>query len=363
MKDFLYATIFLFVHAACPAHGATPVAFTAKGVVTTAQSTQTLNIWSDGVHTRRELIVPHDESLNFYYDDIKRQVWIYGPTHACVQNRGETVTIPRGRLIGNEVIDGHPTAVFKEDTIVFQEGKGIPKSAFEWRATDLGNLVIQTRSFDGDQYNLRNIVVGAPVTKALEFPSSCKDDKTLYKPMHAGPAPKGFRIARFSDLTCRKLPPLDINAELPSDFQTREVDRFGCFSGTKDDLAQLKFDDDEIDFHGLKHGVFWVRESDTTKYDAYTKQFVSEMGPQEQWTEAMAQSGARDVDVKWEPFLGIPTIRVTATVDGKTARMFFFGFGDRRALRISYQSAGKDDDADAAAWQNFLDSFSRADRE
>lgn len=313
------------------------------------------------MHTRRELLAPNSEGLNFYYDDTKRQVWIYGPNRACEQHPGEASTIPRGRLIGNEVIDGHPTAVFKEDTIVFQEGKGIPKSAFEWRATDLGNLVIQTRSFDGDEYKLRNIILGDPATTEIGFPSSCKDDKTLYKTVHSGPAPKGFRTARFIDLTCKKLPPLAINFELPSNFETREIGHLGCFSGTRDDLDRLKSGDEEIDFDRLKHGVFWARQSDTTKYNAYTKQFVSEMGTEELWTSAMAQQGARDVEVKWEPFLGIPTIRVTATVGAKTARMFYFGFSDRQALRISYQSASKDDSDDAMVWQNFLDSFSRAD--
>lgn len=194
-----------------------PIAYQAEAVADA--TTQTQQVWSDGVHTRGESTASNDDKSGYYTDSEKKLTWVYGPTFPCVQVPSHASTSPKiEELVGGETLDGHPTQKFMVSSNTVS-GKAVSKTAIEWRATDLGNLVIQWKTPDGTQHNLRHIVVGAPDAKAMLFPSPpCKYDESKDTSHFAAEAPGGFRMVIFSDLACKKLVPPELKFSLPSDF-------------------------------------------------------------------------------------------------------------------------------------------------
>jgi hypothetical protein len=345
------------------ADSATPIAYHGESSLVSNGTTLVQQVWSDGIHTRFESTDSDGKKSGGYTDKGKKLLWVYGPAFGCVQIPSPE-DAPGGELLASEVIDGHPTQKFKVSLVVTESGKPVTKTGIEWRATDLGNLVIQWTKPDGSHYNLRRIVAGGPEAKALEFPSPpCKYEppKPSSQFASAPEAPGGFRTVTFSDLSCKKLVPLALTFSLPSEFEIRQGGHMGCFAGRHDDLERLLKVNDQVNFDSLQHGVIWVRTSDSTEYDPQQKHFVSQEGSDDHWASALAQTaGATDVKVIPRQVAGMGSLRVTATVHGKTARMFYLGVGDSPAILISYQSASNGTPADATDWQRFLDSMAIA---
>jgi hypothetical protein len=259
-------------------------------------------------------------------------------------------------LVGSETVDGHPTKQFK--VTEFNPATKKDYVQFEWRATDLGDLVIQ-RKFEEGQSKLKNIVVGKPDEKLLTFPSPpCKFEEALDTTRDAPQAAGGSRTIRFSDASCRQLVPLPLTMSIPSDYAIRKGGHLGCFWGAETDLARLLATNDQADFDSIKRGVFWCRVSEGTEYDPIHHHFVSgDLGSDDQWAKAMPQAtGAKNVVVTPKTVGGIAMLRVTASVQGKRLYMLYIGVGDSPAILINYRPAGKGDAADDAIWQHFLDS-------
>ncbi len=339
-----------------------PIAYHAQAIVVSEGKSSKHDVWSDG---RRAKWVPADregEESGAYYDFEKKLQWAYGPGFPCLQMPlYPDESTQTEELLGTESIDDHPTQKFSVSTRFKVNGKALSEVTTEWRATDLGNLVIQRSSSRGQKHTLRDIVVGMPDAKAMALPSVCKYDEMQDMTRFAAQAAGGFRTVRFSDLSCKKLVPLALTFSLPSDFEIREGGPPpSCFAGRRDDLSRLLKVDYEVQFDALRHGVFWLHVSDATYYDPSRKRFVSAQGSDDQWPDAWAgMMGASDVKVIRKEVFGIPSLRVTAQVGEKTVRMFFLGVGDSPAIRISYQPAGNGTSADEALWQHFLDSIAQ----
>lgn len=74
-------------------------------------------------------------------------------------------------LIGSETIDGHPTKKYRVTSSI--DGKKYV--GFQWRATDLGGVVLRhTDEPETYRVEYRNVVLGKPDAKLLEPPSDCK---------------------------------------------------------------------------------------------------------------------------------------------------------------------------------------------
>jgi len=343
-----------------------PIAYHGESTLVVNGQTTQGQVWSDGIRTLRESTANDGTKSGGYSDDEKKLMWVYG-NFPCVQiplnpHKSEQA----GELIGSENVDGHPTQKFKVSFSEMESGKSVTKSGVEWRATDLENLVVQWTKPDGSQFHLRHVVVGVPDAKTLTLPSQCKYDeaKKRYDDSqntndYAARAPGGFRTVSFFDLSCKKLVPLTLTFSLPSDFEIRQGGHMGCFAGQHDDLARLLKVNDQVDFDALKHAVIWVRTSDSTEFDPRQKHFITNQRTDDQWTSMYRQSGATDVKVIPRDLFGIASLRVTATVGAKTARMFYLGVGDSPAILISYQPAGNGTPGDETEWQRFLDSIAK----
>jgi hypothetical protein len=134
----------------------------------------------------------------------------------------------------------------------------------------------------------------------------------------------------------------------------------GCFAGPHDDLARLLKVDDQVDFDSLHHAVIWVRTSPSTQYDPHQKHFLSDQGSDDKWASVLERTaGATNVKVIPKDVAGIPSLRVTATIGARMARMFYLGVGSP-AILISYQAAGNGTPADETDWQHFLDAIASA---
>lgn len=341
---------------------APPIAYRAQAVVVSEGKSTQFNVWSDGLRARW---VPADgdgEKSGAYYDFEKKLQWAYGPGFPCLQMPLYPDEFTQTEvMLGPESIDDHPTQKFRVTSHFKVNGEALSEVTTEWRATDLGDLVIQRSASHGQGHTLRDIVVDMPDAKAVAFPSGCKYDEMQDMTRFAAQAAGGFRTVRFSDLSCKKLVPLALAFAVPSDFEIREGGPPpSCFAGRRDDLSRLLKVDSEVQFDALRHGVFWLHVSDATYYDPSRKRFVSAQGSDDQWPDAWASTmGASDVKMSRKDVFGIPSLRVTALVGEKTVRMLFLGVGDSPAIRISYQPAGNGTSADAALWQHFLDSIAQ----
>src|SRR5260370_22045131 len=125
---------------------------------------------------------------------------------------------------GTETIDGHATKKVKVTATHTLSGKTTTLVGFEWRVTDLQDLVIRRENEDGSvKMNVRNIVLGKPDENLLAFPSPPREydefqDTTRYAPQAAG----GVRTVRFSDASCKKLVPLPLTPAIPSSYALQQ---------------------------------------------------------------------------------------------------------------------------------------------
>jgi hypothetical protein len=89
------------------------------------------------------------------------------------------------RLVGSEVIDGHPTRKYE---LISSVG-GKPTVRYVWRATDLKGFPIKTTDESGrSTTTFENVVLRKPDAKLFEPPADCK---TAASPRGSGrPAPK-----------------------------------------------------------------------------------------------------------------------------------------------------------------------------
>ena len=87
-----------------------------------------------------------------YEDEEKGLSWMWGPGFPCVQmplGGADTGQPPKEEPLGSEVVAGHPTKKFKVTT-TYKDGKQtVTDVRYVWRATDLGDLAIRSRSGDG----------------------------------------------------------------------------------------------------------------------------------------------------------------------------------------------------------------------
>ncbi len=155
-----------------------PVAYSAEIVMVSNGKTMVTKVWSDGVRRKTELVTDDGSRSGSYADTAKRLSWQYGPGYPCIQL---PIRLPnfttKDEALGNELVDGHPTKKFRVTNAATVGGKKETETYFEWRATDLKDLVIQRKFSNGSQFNLRNIVVGTPEEKLMAFPSPpCKYD-------------------------------------------------------------------------------------------------------------------------------------------------------------------------------------------
>jgi hypothetical protein len=351
--NFSLLAVVLFSSAAIAAESSVPVAYTGEGVLTAPGGVKmTVKVWSDGVHTRRDWSGSDGAKSYYYYDTSRQTMWIYAAGKPCQQTPSKEDTLPRNaKLLGSETIDGHPAQKFAISGVDPNDNE----TGIEWRAADLGNLVIQWQRSNGAEYHLRHIVTGKPDAETLKFPEQCKTSDVNDTTHYAAQAPGASRSVSFFDLACKKLVPLPLTFSLPSDFEIREGGPMGCFAGRHDDLDRLLELSEQVNFDALKHAVIWVRTSDSTQFDPQHKVFRSELGSSDQWQAAYAHAGIRDVSVTARDVFGIPSVRVNAVVEGKPVRMFYMGYGDSPAILISYQPAPGGSSADDGDWQRFLD--------
>src|ERR1051325_9335528 len=250
--------------------------YTADVVVTTKAKTTHSRIASNGTITRSE----SDSHSISYTDQSLKTMWLVAPNVQCLAVPIRSGA-PSDEVVGHETIDGHPTTEVKVTT----KAAGKTYVEFQWRATDLDDLVIRRRAADGSfESHLEHIVVGTPDPKLLAFPSPpCKQDPSLRTSMPQ--APGGERRIRFDQGACTSIVPLPISLQIPSDYEIRSAGAHGCFWGAEDDLNRVLGDPHGADFESIRRGVYWCRVSQNTAYDPVRKRFVTEMGAASQWTK------------------------------------------------------------------------------
>jgi hypothetical protein len=339
-----------------------PVAYSADVVVVNKGVTKKAHVWTDGIRWKQQ---DDDEASGHYEDEEKGLSWMWGPGFPCIQmplHGANTAPAPKEEPMGTEVVAGHPTKKFKVTTTYNDGEKTVTDVRYLWRATDLADLVIHSRSGDGTvDRTLRNIVLGPPDPKVLAFPSpQCRYDATQDTTRYAPKAAGGHRTVPFFDAGCKQFVPLPLTLSIPSDYAIRSAGPLGCFWGTEDDLARVLASKEEADFTSIRRGVFWCRSSPSTEFDPVHEKFVSDQGPQEQWPAAMRALGGRDVAIEAKKVGGIATLRVSGILSGQAVYMLYIGFGDSPAVLINYRPAGKGGAADRAEWQRFLDSIQPA---
>lgn len=264
--------------------------------------------------------------------------------------------------IGRETIDGHPTRKFSYRVEHTFAGKTSVDSITEWRATDLHDFVLRTQTDQHRSTQVRKIILRAPAPAEVAFASTpCKYNPVNDDTAYAAAAPGGFRNVRFFDLGCKKIVPLGIKASLPSDYEIRLSPHFGCFAGTHEDLDRVLAKADEVDFEAITRGVIWTRIATSAEFRASTRRFFSEHGSDEGWDHAIAAAGGRDVHIERGDLAGRPSIRVTARMQGRTARMCYLGVADSPAILVSYQAPARTTSADDNEWRRFLGAL-REDR-
>jgi len=341
-----------------------PVAYQADVVVVSKGTTTRSLVWSDGVRVKTETRGADGETSGNYTDGEKKLSWTWGPGFGCLQMPLEHPGVTQQEdPAGAESIDGHPTRKFKITSTLTSAGKSTTFVEYVWRATDLHDLVVQRKNPDGSfQFNVRNIVLGKPEEKLLAFPAPpCKYDEALDTTHNAPQAAGGFRTVRFFDASCKRLVPLPLTLEIPSDYEIRQGGHLGCFWGTSEDLDRALKAADQADFTPIRRGVYWCRVSDSTEYDPMRRRFVSSQGTDDLWAKALVrESGAKNVVVTPKTVNSIPTLRVTATVGGQKVYMLYIGVGDSPAILINYHPPGKGEASDDGAWQHFLDSLQTA---
>jgi hypothetical protein len=335
-----------------------PLAYTAEMVITSAGKTTRSHVWSDGTILKSQGI---DEASGRYVDNDKKLSWMYGVGFSCLQiptePEGYTSTI-REEAAGSESIDGHPTKKVKVTSSVTHDKKTTESVYTEWRASDLHDLVIRRRAAEGTEMHLEHVVLGKPEARLLAFPNPpCKYDERLDTVRDAPQAPGGFRTIFFLDAGCKNLVPLPLTLAIPSDYALRGHTH-NCFWGTKDDLDRV-LTREGPDFEKIQRGVFWCRASDSTEYDPVHDKFVSEQGTQHQWAASMKAMGAKNVVVTSKKIGSIPSVRVTAVMNGQRVYMLYLAVpgADSPAILINYHPAGRGGAADDAAWQHFIDSI------
>jgi len=306
---------------------------------------------SNGVITRSD----NDEDHSITYTDKSlKTMWMVTAASDCL-------TVPLREdgkdevVVGHETIDGHPTTKVKV-TLTLGTHRIIE---YDWRATDLGDLIIRRSSADtGIESHLEHIVVGTPDPKRLAFPSpQCKQDPSLAASMPQ--AGGGHRRIRFDEGACKSIVPLPVSMQIPSDYGIRNADAHGCFWGADDDLKRVLADPSGVDFTSIKRGVFWCRVSENTEYDPVNKRFVSEMGDDTQWGRAFERSGVKNVSMKRGKVGVFPTLAMTVTMNGQKAYMLYLALPDTESLAvlINYHPAGRGGAADDAAWSDFVSSL------
>jgi len=340
--------------------GESHVAFSADVVVTYDGKATTQKIWSDGVRT---LQVPADATSGWYSDSSRKLVWLWNKGSPCIQISMPPPSENSETALGRATIAGHPTQKVRVTYARSMDGKSTTVSQVEWRAADLDDLVIRRESASGSVYELRNIVRGPPAPEHLAFPSPpCKYDAVADTTGYQPQAPGGYRRVAFFDIACKKIVPLKLAMQIPSDFEIRLGGRLGCFAGTHEDLDRLLKTADEVDLDSLRRGVIWVRISMGATYDPIGKHFIGEQGSDEHWAEGLSKTtGAANVKVVPGEKAGIPSLTVHASVAGKPVRMLYLGVGDSPAILISYQAPKNASDRDETEWKHFLDSFARAE--
>ena len=333
-------------------------AYTAEMVVTVAGKETRSRVWSDGAILKSQSA---DGKSGRYVDYDKKLSWLYAPEFSCLQvptePEGYTSTT-REEAAGIETIDGHPAKKVKITSAVTHEKKTTESVYTEWRASDLHDLVVRRRSADGTEMRLEHVVLGKPDTKLLSFPNPpCKYDPRLDTVRDAPQAAGGFRTSSFLDAGCKNLVPLPLTLAIPSDYALRGHTH-NCFWGAKDDLDRV-ITREGPDFEKIQRGVFWCRASDSTQYDPVHDKFVSEQGTQDQWAASMKAMGAKNVVVTSKKIGSIPSVRVTAGMNGQRVYMLYLAVpgADSPAILINYHPAGRGNAADDAAWQHFIESI------
>jgi hypothetical protein len=338
-----------------------PLSYTAEVVSVRNGETVKSTVWSDGVRRKTETVSAKGERSGALSDESKNLQWLWGVGFSCLQMpRPETkISTPKEELIGSESVDGHPAKKYKV-TRSYDDGKQkIVSTTYEWRATDLHNLVVQWVTVDGStRMNLRNIRVGAVDAKSFAMPPDCKYDEMTDEARNA-PAPAGgYRTVRFSDASCKQMIPLPITMSIPSDFAIRKGGHLGCFWGAENDLRRALAEPEHVDFTSNKRGMFWCRISDSTEYNPGAHVFVNEMGPDSAWAASMAaNSGAKNVTVKRTTIGKVPALIVTASVGGQRVYMLYMGVLDSPAILINYKPGGEGHAIDDTVWSSFVDSL------
>ena len=347
------AVLLLLSASAARAEVAKP-AYTADVVATFSGHTAHSRIASNGVVSRT---VSDDGKSITYTDSSLHRMWMSYPTSPCLE-----VPLPsdanapsHDEVLGKETIDGHPTTKVKVTTTY--NGKTFVET--QWRATDLGDLVIRRRAADGSsESHLEHIVIGIPDAKLLAFPSpQCKLDPSLVASV-AQPS-GGERRISFDKGACKSIVALPISMQIPSDYAIRNADAHGCFWGAEDDLKRVLADPNAADFESIRRGVFWCRVSENTEYDPVRKRFVSEMGDDSQWESALKAGGAKNASIERGIVGAFPLLSMKVTMSGQRAYMLYVGVPDTESLAvlINYHPAGRGDAADEAAWDRFIKSL------
>jgi hypothetical protein len=361
------AALLVAILPAAASAGTTPpawrLAYSAEKVSVVAGVTSHGHEWSDGVRWK---FMSDDGSTGGYRDPEKKLLWQWGKGYACLQMPladGTGTPPPKEEELGRETVDGHATRKLKV-TYTFRDPKGAAVSAvsYEWRATDLQDLVIQYSNEDGStKTHLRNIVLGKPDPAKLAFPSpQCKYDPSQDTTRYAAEAAGGYRTIAFFDAGCKQFVPLPLEMTIPSDYAIRAARPHGCFWGAEEDLDRVLASPSEVDFTAHHRGVYWCRPSQDTEYDPVRKKFVNAAGPQENWPAAFAAQGVKDLVMMPKSVGGIATLRVSGSLNGKRVYMLYLGFGDSPAVLISYTPPAPGAKGDAAEWARFLESLRAA---
>src|SRR5258708_5300621 len=364
MRKIVVALLSVVVGTTAFAMNKRPPAYSADVVVIEKSKTTHAHVWSDGTHVRQ---LSADGKSGNYTDFDSKLAWIYGPQLACLQIPMEpegAKETSREEAAGTETIDGHLAKKVKvTSTLVYH---GTHTSEFtEWRATDLHDLVIRriTKTKDGDsEMRLEHIVAGTPDAKKLDFASMpCKYDPVADTRAQAAQAPGGLRKITFFDAACKLLVPLPLTMSIPSDYAIPKAPGSNCLIRTEEDLGKV-IAPKGADFTAIPPGVFWVRTSGSTRYNARSKMFVSEDGPQDKWPEAMKKVRAKDIAITSQVVGGIPTTRVTAKVNGQSVYMLYIAARndpDTPAVLINYHPPAKGAPKDDEEWTRFLASIAK----
>ena len=342
-----------------------PPAYSADMVTIEKGKTIRAQVWSDGTHLRQ---LSADGKSGNYSDFDRKLAWIYGPQLACLQiamePEGAKETI-REENAGTETVSGHPTRKVKVTSTLVYHGTTRTSEFTEWRATDLHDLVVRrvTKTKDGDsEMRLEHIVAVQPDPKFLNFAGlPCKYDPMADSTAQAAQAPGGLRKITFFDASCKQLAPVPLTMSIPSDYAIRKAPGSNCLIGTEEDLGKV-ISPGGADFKAITRGVFWVRSSGGTHYDAKSKMFVSEQGAQDHWAEAMKKVGATDVAIASQFVAGVPTTRVTAKVGGQKVYMLYLAASanaDTPSVLINYHPPVKAAPADDEVWTKFLASLAK----